>query len=131
MEILNVIVAAVAGFVFGALWYGYFSKSWMEESGVAVGEDGKPANNADPMPYIMGLVAMLLVAGMMRHVFELSNITSLGKGLVSGLGIGLFMAAPWLMICYGFAGRSRKLVLIDSGYAAFGSAVIGLVLTAF
>jgi hypothetical protein len=99
MEILNVIVAAVAGFVFGALWYGYFSKSWMEESGVAVGEDGKPANNADPMPYIMGLVAMLLVAGMMRHVFELSNITSLGKGLVSGLGIGLFMAAPWLMIC--------------------------------
>ena len=131
MEFVNVIVAAAAGFMVGAVWYGILAKPWMEASGVAVGEDGKPANNSDPTPYIMGFIAMILVAGMMRHVFALSDITTLGKGLVSGFGIGLFLAAPWLMICYGFAGRPRKLLLIDGGYAALGSAAIGLVLTAF
>lgn len=131
MELLNVLIAAVAGFGFGALWYGFFSKAWMEASGVAVGPDGKPANSSSPAPYIMGLIAMILVAGMMRHVFALSGIETLGKGLVSGLGIGLFMSAPWLMICYGFSGKPTKLLLIDGGYAAFGSAVIGLVLAAF
>lgn len=131
MEFLNVLVAAVAGFMVGAVWYSVLSKKWMEVSGVAVGDDGKPANNADPMPYIMGLLAMILVAGMMRHVFALSDIDTMGKGLIFGFGIGLFFAAPWLMICYGFAGRSRTLLLIDGGYAALGSAAIGLVLTAF
>ena len=131
MELVNVLVAAAAGFGVGALWYGVLSKPWMEASGVEVGSDGKPANSSDPMPYIMGFLAMVLVAGMMRHVFALSDIHTMGKGLVSGFGIGLFLAAPWLMICYGFAGRSRKLVLIDGGYAALGSAAIGLILTAF
>ncbi len=131
MELVNVLVAAAAGFGVGAIWYGVLAKPWMEASGVAVGSDGKPANNADPMPYIMGFLAMILVAGMMRHVFALSDITTIGKGLTSGFGIGLFLAAPWLMICYGFAGRPRKLLLIDGGYAALGSAAIGLILTAF
>lgn len=131
MELVNVLVAAAVGFGVGAVWYGVLSKQWMEASGVAVGADGKPANNSDPMPFIMGFIAMILVAGMMRHVFALSDITTMGKGLVSGFGIGLFLAAPWLLICYGFAGRSRKLVLIDGGYAAFGSAAIGFILTAF
>lgn len=130
MELLNVLVAAAVGFGVGAVWYGVFSAQWMEASGVEV-VDGKPANNADPMPYIMGFIAMILVAGMMRHVFALSDIDTIGKGLISGFGIGLFLAAPWLMICYGFAGRPRKLLLIDGGYAALGSAAVGLVLTAF
>ncbi len=131
MELINVLVAAAAGFGVGALWYGVFSKPWMEASGVAIGADGKPANNASPMPYVMGFLAMVLVAGMMRHVFALSDIDTLGKGLISGFGIGLFLAAPWLMICYGFASRPSKLLLIDGGYAALGSAAIGLILTAF
>jgi len=131
MGLLNVIVAAVAGFGFGAIWYSALARQWMKASGVLVGADGRPANSSDPMPYVMGFIAMLLVAGMMRHVFALSGIDTIGKGLVSGLGIGLFLAAPWLLVCYGFAGRSRKLTLIDGGYATFGSAIIGAVLTAF
>lgn len=131
MELVSVLVAAAAGFGFGALWYGVLSKAWMDASGVEVGEDGKPANSSDPMPFIMGFIAMILVAGMMRHTFALSGIDTVSKGLISGFGIGLFMAAPWLMICYGFAGRPRTLLMIDGGYAAFGSAIIGLILTLF
>ena len=69
MSFLSVILAAVANFAFGAIWYMSLAKPWMAASGVEVGEDGRPANNADPTPYITSVVAAVLVAGMIRHVF--------------------------------------------------------------
>ena len=131
MGLLNVIVAGIGAFGFGAIWYSVLSKPWMEASGVPVGEDGQPANSSNPMTYITGLICALLVAGMMRHVFVLSDITTVGKGFVSGLGIGLFMSAPWLITNYTFADRPKSLMVIDSGYAAIGSAIIGFILTLF
>ena len=130
MEFLNVIVAAAASYVFGAIWYMTLAKPWMQAAGIEVGEDGKPANNS-PISYIIAFVMALIAAGMMRHVFELSGIDSLFKGLVAGLGIGLFLASPWMATCYAFGGRPFRLTLIDAGYATFGSAIIGVVLTLF
>ena len=131
MELVNVLVAGVAGFAFGAVWYTLLGSTWAQLSGVPLDDNGLPANRSNPLPYIRGFVAMIIVAGMMRHVFSLSGVDTAGEGLISGLGIGAFMAAPFMATCYGFAGRSRRLMLIDGGYAAFGSAVIGLVLTLF
>lgn len=128
MSLFSVIAAGLAAWVFGAIWYSVFAKPWVTASGVATDENGKPANQKDPLPYILSIVAAILVAGMMRHVFTLSGIDTFGKGLVSGLGIGAFLAAPWMLTCYAFAGRPRQLMLIDAGYATFGSAVIGAVL---
>ena len=131
MEFLSVIVAAVASYAFGAVWYMILSKPWMEASGVAVGEDGRPANASNPVPYIVAFIATLLVAGMMRHVFNLSGIDTVDKGLMSGVGIGLFLATPWLMTCYGFAGRPVRLLFIDGGYVTIGCTIMGVVLTLF
>ncbi len=131
MELLNVVVAGIAGFAFGAVWYSIFAKQWMAASGVPLNEDGKPANSSNPMTYITGLVCAVLVAGMMRHVFELSSIDTVGKGLVSGFGIGIFLAAPWLVTNYTFADRPKSLIIIDGAYATFGCTVIGLVLSLF
>ncbi len=131
MEFLSVIVAAVASYAFGAVWYMILSKPWMEASGVAVGEDGRPANASNPVPYIVAFIATLLVAGMMRHVFNLSGIDTVDKGLMSGVGIGLFLATPWLMTCYGFAGRPVRLLFIDGGYVTIGCTIMGIVLTLF
>ena len=130
MEILNVIVAAAASYAFGALWYMMLAKPWMQAAGIEVTADGKPAGGS-MMPYILAFVMALLVAGMMRHMFALSGIDSLAKGSVAGFGIGLFLASPWLATCYAFGGRPLRLILIDAGYATFGSGIIGAVLTLF
>ena len=131
MEIINVLAAAIAAYGFGAVWYMALAKPWIEAAGVKVGSDGRPDTGAGALPYIIALVAAVCVAGMMRHVFGLSGITSPMKGLVSGLGIGLFLATPWIATNVGFAGRPIKLIVIDGGYATFGCAIIGLVLTLF
>ncbi len=131
MEFISVIAAAVAANVFGAVWYMTLAKPWMAASGVETGDDGRPVNASDPVPYIVAVICLILVAGMMRHAFALGGIDSAGKGLVAGLGLGLFVATPWIVINYTFAGRSRTLALIDGGYATIGCAIIGLVLTLF
>ncbi|MDJ0821552.1 MAG: DUF1761 domain-containing protein [Paracoccaceae bacterium] len=130
MGILSVLIAAFAGFAFGAVWYMALSKPWMEAAGIEVGEDGRPANSS-PVPFVMAAVAMVIVAGMMRHIFGMAAIDSVDQGLVAGLGIGLFFISPWIMINNGYGGRPFRLTLIDGGYATFGCAIMGLVLTLF
>ena len=127
---LSVIVAAIAGFAFGAVWYMALAKPWMEAAGIKTGPDGRPENES-ALPYIMAGLAMILVSGMMRHSFALSGIDTLGKGAISGLGVGLFFISPWIMINNAYGGRPFKLTLIDGGYATFGCAIIGAILTLF
>lgn len=128
MGFIAVLAAAIGGWVFGAVWYMTLSKPWMEATGIEVGPDGKPANES-ALPYILSMIAMVLVAGMMRHSFATAGIETLSKGIISGLGIGLFFISPWIMINNAYGGRPFRLTLIDGGYAVFGCAVIGAILT--
>lgn len=128
MEFVAVIAAAAASWVFGAIWYMVLAKPWVAASGVEVDEDGRPKDKS-PVPFILSAIAMVVVAGMMRHIFSVSEITELGKGLLAGLGIGAFLISPWTMINNAYGGRPFTLTLIDGGYAVFGCGIIGAVLT--
>ena len=127
---LQVLISAIAGYAFGAVWYMAFSKQWVAASGIEVDENGKPVDQS-PLPFIVAFVSALLVAGMMRHIFVMAGIDTVGKGLTTGLGLGLFVAAPWIVNNVMFGDRDKSLIWIDGGYAAGGCAVIGLVLALF
>ncbi len=131
MEALNVIAAGLAAFAFGAVWYIAMSKPWMSAAEIRLGPDGRPANASDKMPFVIGLVGMVLAAGMMRHVFASAGISTMGAGLVSGLGIGAFAVMPWVAMNYAFGGRKGMLTVIDGVNVIVGSGIMGLVLTAF
>lgn len=129
MEYLSVLVAAAAAFMLGAVWYSVLSKHWIEASGIEFDENGKPVGGRMIMPFVMSGIAMVLVSGMMRHTFAMAAIDSIGKGITSGLGVGLFFIAPWIMINNAYGMRPFKLTLIDGGYAVTGCGLIGLILT--
>lgn len=130
MSLLSVLVAAAAGYALGAVWYMSLSARWIAAAGVACDANGKPANKS-VTPFILSAAAMLLVAGMMRHIFGMAGIDGLGAGLVAGLGLGAFIAAPWITINYAYADRPLALTFIDGGYAVLGCALIGAVLGLF
>ncbi|MFV1462492.1 DUF1761 domain-containing protein [Phaeobacter sp. JH20_36] len=131
MEILNVIAAAIAGFVLGAVWYGVLAEPWMQAAKVPRDENGKPTGGQTPAVFVATFVLQLIVAGMMRHVFALSGIDTVGGGLVGGLGVGLFFITPWIMINNLYAVRPLRLSMIDGGYATLACGAIGIVLTLF
>jgi Protein of unknown function (DUF1761) len=127
MEFLNVIAAAVAAFAFGAVWYIALSKPWLAASGVT--EEQQKAGG--PMPFVVGLVAMVLVAGMMRHLLGAAGVVTLGGGAIAGLGIGAFLITPWVAMNYAFAMRKPALTLIDGVNSVVGCTIMGAVLNAF
>lgn len=130
MELINVLAAAAASWVFGAVWYMTLSKPWIEAAGIECDENGRPKGSS-PTPFILSALCMIIVAGMMRHIFGMADIDTVGKGVIAGLGIGLFFIAPWTMINNAYGMRPFKLTLIDGGYSTFGCAIIGAVLTLF
>lgn len=130
MGVLSVLVAALAGWLFGAAWYMGLSKPWAAAAGLELDESGRPEGGS-PLPFALSAVAMVVVAGMLRHTFAMSGIDTVGAGLVGGLGVGLFFISPWLMINNAYGMRPWRLTLIDGGYATFGCAIIGAVLGAF
>lgn len=131
MELLNVIVAAAVAFGLGAVWYGVFAEPWMTAAGIERDENGKPKGGQNPMMFAATFVLQLIVAGMMRHVFALSGIDTIGAGLIAGLGVGLFFISPWIAINNMYGGRPVMLTVIDGGYAVCGCALMGAVLALF
>ena len=131
MEVLNVIVAAAGAFAFGAFWYTKFSKQWMMASEISMDPNGRPMGSGSPLPFVIGFIAMILVAGMMRHVFQISGIVSLGGGLVAGFGVGAFFVTPWLAMNYAFAMRKPLLTMMDGVNVIVGCSIMGVILSAF
>ncbi|PRY20745.1 uncharacterized protein DUF1761 [Aliiruegeria haliotis] len=127
MGLLSVLVAGAAAWVFGALWYSVLSQRWLEAAELGEG-DIDPAN---PIPYIISFLCAVLVAGMTRHILVGSGVETLGGGFVSGLGLGLFIATPWIVTNYLYSQRKPALIVIDGGYATLGCAIIGAVLMFF
>lgn len=131
MEFLNVIVAALAAFAFGAVWYMSMSKPWIAAAEVPVDATGRPQGNGSAMPFVVGLVAMVIVAGMMRHLLGSSGVTSVGAGAIAGFGIGAFLITPWVAMNYAFAMRKPALTVIDGVNSVVGCTIMGAVLNAF
>ena len=131
MEYLNVIAAAAGAFAFGAVWYTIFAKPWMHAAEIPMDANGRPMGSGGAMPFVIGFIAMILVAGMMRHVFQISGIVTLGGGLVAGFGVGAFFVTPWLAMNYAFAMRKPSLTMIDGVNVIVGCSIIGVILSAF
>jgi hypothetical protein len=131
MEYLNVIAAAAGSFAFSAVWYMSMSKAWIAASGISVDANGKPVGNGSAMPFVIGIITNLLVAGMMRHVFQMGGIDTIAEGVVSGLGVGAFLITPWITMNYSFSNRKPALAVIDGVNAIMGCGIMGLILVLF
>ncbi len=127
MGILSVILAAAAAWIFGAVWYGVIGRQWMAASGLTE----ETVNRSNPAPYIVSFICAILVAGMFRHILSMTGIESLGKSALMGLGLGLFIAAPWIATNVMFSQRDRGLIWMDGAYPTIGMALMGVVFALF
>lgn len=130
MQYLAVILAAAVAYGFAAFWYTKMSLPWAVAAGIPV-VDGKPKGNGSPLPFVVGAVMQLLVAGMMRHIFLMAGLDTLVEGVMGGFGIGAFLITPWVAMNYAFAGRPMKLTLLDGVNSVVGCTLMGVVLSLF
>lgn len=125
---LAVLVASLAAFAIGSVWYSplLFSKAWQKELNLS-DYDIKNSN----MALIFGLAFILMfISALVLELFLPRESTAL-VGLVAGLLVSIGWIATALGVNYLFGRRSLKLYLIDAGYFVVFFAVMGLILGAW
>lgn len=122
---IAVVVAAVASFILGGLWYSplLFAKAWQREAGVT-DEQMAGAN----MGMIFGLALVLSLIAAFVFALFLGPRPSMPLGLGAGFSAGLCWVTASLGINYLFERKSLKLFLINGGYHTLQFTIIGLVL---
>jgi hypothetical protein len=124
MNYLAILIAAVAGFAWGAAYYTTLSKQWL----AAVG--GTPPNRS-PAPFVITFVALLIMgfvlAGSIGHLGP-GNVT-VANGIISGLILWAGFVATTIFVNNAFPGRKYMLSVIDSihwlGVLVIQGAIIG------
>jgi len=133
---LAVVVAAVAFFVLGALWYGpFFGKIW--QRGVGLSDDEMKSANMGKLFGSAFIMAILISVGMAIFFFgfvaepgcEMEMTVS--AGAMYGLMTGIFFLLPSISMNYLFARKGVALMLIDSGYHVVAYTLVGLILAAW
>ncbi len=123
---IAVLVAAVAAFAIGAVWYSppLFARAWQREAGLADAalQDGRQG-------VVFGSAFLLLVVASAVFAAFLGPNPSLMLGFGAGLAAGLAWVAAGLGVIYLFERRSLRLALINGGYLTLAFTAIGTVIS--
>jgi Protein of unknown function (DUF1761) len=128
MNYLAVLIAAVAGFAFGAAYYMTLSNAWLAASGMT---KAQLPEKRSPTPFIVSIVALLIMAwvlaGTMGHLGP--GQVTLKNGVISGLFVWLGFVITTLSVNYAFGQRKPMLTVIDGihwlGVLVIQGAIIG------
>ena len=126
---LGVIVAAVAAFVFGAVWYSTLGKRWMAACGKTEADRPKSMPVGPLVTTFVGqLVMAWVLAGLIGHLGPAA--VTVRDGMISGAFCWIGFVITTLAANYAFQGRPLALTAIDGGHwlgaLLIEGAVIGL-----
>jgi len=125
MNWLAVVIATLAFFAVGAIWYtALFGKIWQRE----VGLSDEQLTGGRNMMLIMGTCFVLefIVAMTVGHMVDYLEPSDRAKMMIA-VGLGLAIMAPAIGITYLYMRKSLKLFLIDAGHFVVGMAAVGAV----
>jgi heme/copper-type cytochrome/quinol oxidase subunit 4 len=125
---LAILVAAVAYFLVGGLWYSkaLFGKPWMQLTGVNADnpEARKGAGGIMFMTFLLEFITCIALA-ILAYRIALYGVLS---GTKLGLLTGVAFAAIAIAISYMYQMRKQTLTVIDAGYHIIGNIVAAIII---
>ena len=133
VNLLAVLVAGLAYFMIGGLWYSpaLFAKAWVAATGKTDAEIREGMKGRVGLAYVGSVVGAIVAALILANLVRAMSIT---KGY-DGAQLGFFC---WVGLSVGatisgamFEGRSKNLYLINQGYQLAGFMAMGAILAAW
>ena len=122
LNLLTIVLAALAFFVIGAVWYGVlFGKAWQKAAGLSDAEL-QGANMA--LVFGLTLAFELLIALVLAHQFAMTGASDRAIMMIA-IGFGAFVMTPAIGINYLYQRKSGTLFAIDAGHFVVGMAAMG------
>ncbi len=127
-----IVVAAVAYFMLGSLWFSaLFGSVWskeVEKHGVKINE---PAKGDIAKKMLQTFIGNAIAAFSIAYIVFISGSDTWLTGAALGLLCGIGFAAVGISIAYTWESRSAKLLAIDCGYAITGITICGIIVSAW
>jgi uncharacterized protein DUF1761 len=123
-----VLVAAVAYWILGAIWYGVlFHKSWMALEGIP--EDSWRSTGL--VSYLLSFLLNILIAYSIAQLCIWRNANTAGRGASIGVLIWIGFIGPISFMNYMFEMRPRTLFAINEFYPLAGLVLMGAIIGAW
>jgi hypothetical protein len=125
---LAVIVAAIASFGFGALYYMSLAKPWL----AAIGKTQADLTTSK-RPFVVSALAELvmawMVAGALGHLG--TGQVTISNGVITGVLLWLGFVLTTILVNHAYQGAKRAHTIIDAGHWLGVLVIQGLVIGAF
>ena len=129
MNLTAIILAALAGFLVGGIWYGpVMGKRWMAAAGLTE-QDIRSGNRI--RTFGVTLLLSLLSATFLSHMFYQLGSPPFHVVMMISIGIAFGFILPAMATNNIFAKRKPALFFIDAGYWLLFYGAMGLVLAYF
>jgi hypothetical protein len=132
LNYLAIVIAAVAGFMFGGAWYTMLSGQWLAAVGKSADEI-KRSTRSMPVLLATTLAAQLIMAwvlaGVIGHLGP--GQVTIRNGLISAAFNWVGFVATTLVVNHGYGGQKPSLTLIDGAHWLGVLLIQGFVIGAF
>ena len=131
---LAIPVAALAGFMFGGIWYNVLSKQWMAAAGISekaiqASKTGGSTARLMVTAFAAALIMAWVLAGLIGHLG--ANQVTIVNGIISGAFVWVGFVATTLVTNHGFQMQLGRLTLIDGGHWLGVLLIQGAIIGAF
>ena len=127
---IAVVAAALAAWVFGAIWYTLLGRTWMAASGIAPDEiERRRKERKMPLaPMAVSFICEIVMAVLLSLLLATLGVGDLISGAVVGLVLGIGFIATSVLVNNMFQGRKLMLSVIDSAHWVIVLTIEGAVL---
>lgn len=124
-----VVVAAIAYWLLGALWYGVlFGKPWMALEHISM----EQAQSMSPVvPYIITFALNLLIAYSLAQICIWRNANTGGRGASVGVLLWIGFIGPITYTTYMYEMRPKELFAINEFFSLAGLVLMGAIIGAW
>jgi hypothetical protein len=132
VNFLAILIAAVAAWVFGAVYYGLLGKAWIAALGETMEtlkqkQAGK-SGLAKIAPFIISFVAELIMAYVLYGLLGHLGAYTIRAGIISGALCWFGFILTTITVNNAYPGRKTMLTVIDSGHWLGVLVILGAVI---
>lgn len=117
---LPIVTAAIAAWIFGAIYYGLLGRKWLEAQGKTMeqcqAENAGKSTAVKGSPFIVSFIAELAMASVLSGVMFHVNIYTVRAGAISGALCWLGFVLTTVIVNNAYAFRRVSLTAIDTGH---------------
>lgn len=117
-NILAIVTAAVAAWLFGGLYYTALSGPWLKALGKTLeqckAEQAAKSALANAAPFVLAFIGELIMAWAIYGILLHMNMFTLHAGAITGAACWFGFVLTTLTVNYAFAGRKTMLTVIDA-----------------